>query len=78
MDPDVSTTTDVPVVTLNTLRARRSDSSVTILDVLSREVYAAGHIPGAINLPVSEIQSRASELLPDRNREIIVYCGGPT
>jgi rhodanese-related sulfurtransferase len=41
-------------------------------------VYAAGHIPGAINLAVSEIQSRASELLPDRNREIIVYCGGPT
>jgi rhodanese-related sulfurtransferase len=78
MDPDVSTTTDVPVVTLNTLRARRSDPSLTILDVLSREVYAAGHIPGAINLPVSEIQSRASELLPDRNREIIVYCGGPT
>jgi rhodanese-related sulfurtransferase len=78
MDPDVSTTTDVPVVTLNTLRARRSDPSLTILDVLSREVYAAGHIPGAINLAVSEIQSRASELLPDRNREIIVYCGGPT
>jgi rhodanese-related sulfurtransferase len=78
MDSDVSTTTDVRVVTLNTLRARRSDPSVTILDVLSREVYATGHIPGAINLPVSEIQSRASELLPDRDREIIVYCGGYT
>jgi rhodanese-related sulfurtransferase len=51
---------------------------VTLVDVLSPESYAAAHIDGAINLPVAEIAARAGQLIPDRARPIVVYCGGPT
>ena len=51
---------------------------IVLVDVLGPESFAAMHIPGAINLPVSEITRRAPELLPDRRADIVVYCGGPT
>jgi rhodanese-related sulfurtransferase len=59
---------------IRALRARR----ITLVDVLSPESFAARHIPGAINLPVSDIARRAGELLPDRDAPIVAYCGGPT
>ena len=65
-------------VTLDDLRTRMRDHRVVILDVLSHEAYRNGHIPGAVNIPVVEIRERAPVELPDRNQEIIVYCGGPT
>lgn len=51
---------------------------VTLVDVLSPESYAAAHIDGAINLPVADVVARAGQLIPDRSRPIVVYCGGPT
>jgi ArsR family transcriptional regulator len=65
-------------VTLETLRTRMRDHRVVILDVLSPPTFAAGHIPGAMNIPVAELRERATVELPDRSREIIAYCGGPT
>jgi len=51
---------------------------IVLVDVLSPESFAAAHIPGAINLPVFDVARRASDLLPDRDAAIVVYCGGPT
>lgn len=65
-------------VTLDQLRMRMRDHSVVILDVLAPGVHANGHIPGAINVPLAEVRARAGVALPDRDAEIIVYCGGPT
>jgi ArsR family transcriptional regulator len=65
-------------VTLDQLRTRKRDHNVVILDVLSPEAYAHGHIPGAINIPVADIPQRAPVVIPNRNQPIIVYCGGPT
>ena len=65
-------------VTLDQLRTRKRDHNVVILDVLSPEAYAHGHIPGAINIPVADLARRAPVKIPDRNQRIIVYCGGPT
>ena len=65
-------------VTLDQLRTGMHDHRVVILDVLSAEAYANGHIPGAINIPVAEIRQRAPAELPDRGQKIVVYCGGPT
>lgn len=65
-------------VTLDQLRSRVRDHSVVILDVLAPESYANGHVPGAINIPVAQLRDRAPVELPDRGREIIAYCGGPT
>lgn len=45
-----------------------------ILDVRSQSEYAAGHIPGALNIPFREIPSRISELAGVKGSEIVVYC----
>lgn len=55
------------------LRARKG--LVTVLDVRPAQEYAAGHIPGAINIPLPEINKRLHEL--PANREIVAYCRGP-
>ena len=74
-ESDLSTTLpDVPEISREELRSRLNTASLTIVDVLPAESYAAQHIPGAINLPLDSIASRARELLPDPNAEIAVYC----
>ena len=54
-------------------RARKG--LVTVLDVRPAEEYAAGHVPGAINIPVHELQKRIKEL--PKRREVVAYCRGP-
>lgn len=49
--------------------------AVTVLDVRPPEEYRAGHIPGAISVPLSELKHRLAEL--PRDREIVAYCRGP-
>jgi ArsR family transcriptional regulator len=48
---------------------------VTVLDVRPAEEYNAGHIAGAISLPLKELAQRLSDL--PRNQEIVAYCRGP-
>jgi len=45
-----------------------------LVDVLSKESYEGKHIKTSINIPVDEIENRASSELPDKNKEIVVYC----
>jgi rhodanese-related sulfurtransferase len=59
------------------VRALRA-GSITLIDVLPPESFAAVHIPGAINLPLVDLLDRAREALPDQNAAIITYCGGPS
>jgi len=47
----------------------------TVLDVRPIEEYHAGHIPGAISIPLAELKARLAEL--PREREIVAYCRGP-
>lgn len=49
-----------------------------ILDVRTAEEYTAGHIPGAANIPHTEIDARLAELGDQRDREIIVHCRSGT
>jgi rhodanese-related sulfurtransferase len=48
---------------------------VTVLDVRPVEEYQAGHIRGALSVPLKELARRLSEL--PRDREIVAYCRGP-
>jgi rhodanese-related sulfurtransferase len=48
---------------------------VTVLDVRPVEEYQAGHIPGALSVPLEELERRLSEL--PREREVVAYCRGP-
>ena len=57
------------------LLRRVQQGEVTVLDVRPREEYAAGHIPGAISIPLGELAARLQELPADR--DIVAYCRGP-
>jgi len=57
------------------LMERLSDGSVVVLDVRPEEEYRAGHIPGAISVPVDALEATLQTLLKDR--EIVAYCRGP-
>ncbi len=58
-----------------TLLLRVREGSVVVLDVRPAEEYQAGHIPGAISVPLKELERRLSELPVDQ--EIVAYCRGP-
>ena len=58
-----------------TLMERLSDGSVVVLDVRPEEEYRAGHIPGALSVPVEALEA-ALETLPN-DKEIVAYCRGP-
>ncbi len=57
------------------LLSRARDGLVTVLDVRPPEEYAAGHLPGAINIPLAELEQHLAEL-PKEN-EVVAYCRGP-
>ncbi len=57
------------------LLARTKEGLVTVLDVRPSEEYEAGHIPGAVNLPLGDLKKRLKEL--PKGQEIIAYCRGP-
>jgi rhodanese-related sulfurtransferase len=54
-------------------RIRAGD--VTVIDVRPREEYVAGHIPGAISVPLGELGKRLRAL--QKRRDIVAYCRGP-
>jgi ArsR family transcriptional regulator len=57
------------------LVSRLRDGLVTILDVRPEDEFALGHLPGAVNIPLSKLEHRLAELPVDR--EVIAYCRGP-
>lgn len=57
------------------LIAALRDDTVTLLDVRPEDEFALGHLPGALNMPLSELERRLSELPKDH--EIVAYCRGP-
>jgi rhodanese-related sulfurtransferase/DNA-binding transcriptional ArsR family regulator len=56
------------------LRSRVEAGDSVVLDVRPAEEYQAGHIPGAISIPVDELADRINEL--PEGTEIVVYCRG--
>jgi rhodanese-related sulfurtransferase/DNA-binding HxlR family transcriptional regulator len=57
------------------LITRLRDDTVTLIDVRPQSEFLAGHLPGARNVPLAEIEARLSDIPP--SREIIAYCRGP-
>lgn len=59
----------------NDLLKRVIDGAVTVLDVRPAEEYRAGHIPGALSVPLSRLKELLAKL--PRDQEIVAYCRGP-
>lgn len=57
------------------LTSRMKDGLVTVIDVRPADEFKLGHLPGAINVPLSELDSRLPDL--QTGREIVAYCRGP-
>lgn len=52
---------------------RRVAEGALLVDVRTPQEFAAGHIPGSLNVPVTELEERLAEL-GDRRRPIVLYC----
>ena len=61
--------------TADELRKLTRRGAVTVVDVRPPEEYAAGHLPGALNLPLPQLAKQLHKL--PANREIVAYCRGP-
>ena len=57
------------------LLERAKMGTVIVLDVRPAEEYRAGHIPGAMSVPVDQLEQRLADLPADK--EIVAYCRGP-
>jgi rhodanese-related sulfurtransferase len=66
---------DLEPVTLKELRRRLRDDDITLVDVRPVEEYRAGHIPGALSIPVAQLKRRLPEIA--KGREVVAYCRGP-
>ena len=51
-----------------------TEEGYIILDVREQDEYDAGHIPGAILIPYTEIEEKAEDVLTDKDQLILVYC----
>jgi len=69
----------IPTISKDALKQKidRGERFV-LVETLPEFMYRQRHLPGAVNLPPSEVQQRAAEVLPGKDAEIVVYCGGFT
>ena len=66
---------DLEPIDRDALVKRVRKGEVVVLDVRPAEEYRAGHIPGALSMPIQELKRRLSEL--PKGQEIVAYCRGP-
>jgi ArsR family transcriptional regulator len=57
------------------LLERMRHGLVTVLDVRPEDEFALGHLPGAVNIPLADLERRLADLPPDH--EVVAYCRGP-
>jgi rhodanese-related sulfurtransferase len=63
-------------ITREELQNEIAAGAVVVLEALPHNYYADGHIPGALNLPLDDVEFRAAELVPDRDAAVVTYCTG--
>ena len=66
---------DAEAVEMNELLKRARSKGVVVLDTRPPSEYAAGHIAGAISVPVDDLQRRLRQL--PKGKEYVAYCRGP-
>ena len=72
---EVSTSAPSRDIDTAELAARLSSPQPPIVaEILGAQHFDAGHLPGALNLPLEGFAEHAARLLPDKGAEIVVYC----
>jgi rhodanese-related sulfurtransferase/DNA-binding transcriptional ArsR family regulator len=71
----LGTREEMEPISLRELRRRLSKGDITLIDVRPEAEYRAGHIPGALSMPVDQLGRRYREI--PKHREVIAYCRGP-
>ena len=71
-----SVSSDVREVNVPKARERLADPAVHMVDVREDTEWAVGHIAGAVHIGKGVIERDIEAKIPDKNAEIILYCGG--
>ncbi len=66
---------DLEPLSRRELMRRIRSGQVTVLDVRSPQEFEAGHLPGAINIPIEELRRRLKEI--PQGEQVVAYCRGP-
>ncbi len=69
------TSEEYSAVSFRELRKRVKRGEVMLVDVRPKEEYVAGHFPGAISLPIKELEETINSFPHDKN--VVAYCRGP-
>src|SRR5438034_1592178 len=64
-----------PVTRQDLRRRLAAGEDLVVLDVRPRDEFRAGHLPGAISVPLGELRRRLDQL--SRDRQVVAYCRGP-
>jgi rhodanese-related sulfurtransferase len=69
----------LPTITLEELRTKLdAGEELRLVEALAAESYEEAHLPGAVNIPLGQVDELAPSLLPDKAAQIVVYCAnGP-
>ena len=62
-------------VSIKELRRRMREGDITVIDVRPEQEYLAGHIPGALSIPVAQLKRRLGEI--PKGNDVVAYCRGP-
>src|SRR5205807_5719689 len=62
-------------VSIKELRRRMREGDITVIDVRPEQEYLAGHIPGALSIPVAQLKRRLGEV--PKRKDVVAYCRGP-
>lgn len=65
-------------ITRDNLIRKMHDNQVRLVEALPAESYYRCHIPGAENIMPGDVKAQAEAILPNKNAEIVVYCGNST
>ena len=69
-----ATESDVPRIKVEDAKAAVDDGEAVIVDVRSAESFAAGHIAGAISIPLAEFETNISNIALEKDQWVITYC----
>jgi rhodanese-related sulfurtransferase len=62
------------LITRQELQRQMEAQEVTVVETLGEMYFAEGHLPGAVNIPHTQVRELAASLLPDLDAPIVTYC----